>query len=56
MIAADQDRFLRVAELAALSREIGAASLTVIDDSGHMAPVEQPAAFSAALISALRDT
>ena len=56
MIAADQDRFLRVAELAALSREIGAASLTVIDDSGHMAPVEQPAAFSAALLSALRDT
>jgi pimeloyl-ACP methyl ester carboxylesterase len=55
LIAADQDRFLRVAELAALSREIGAASLTVIDDAGHMAPVERPAAFNAALLSALKD-
>lgn len=53
LIAADQDRFLRVADMAALGQEIGAASLTVIEDSGHMAPVEQPGAFNAALLSAL---
>jgi pimeloyl-ACP methyl ester carboxylesterase len=53
VIAADQDRFLRLAEVAALSHEIGAASITVIEDSGHMAPVEQPAAFNAALMAAL---
>jgi pimeloyl-ACP methyl ester carboxylesterase len=53
VIAADQDRFLRLAEVAALSGEIGAASMTVIEDSGHMAPVEQPAAFNAALMQAL---
>lgn len=56
LIAADQDRFLRVAEMAALSREVGAASMTVIESSGHMAPVERPAAFNAALLSALKGT
>lgn len=53
VIAADQDRFLRLAEVAALSRDIGATSMTVIADSGHMAPVEQPGAFTAAVMSAL---
>jgi pimeloyl-ACP methyl ester carboxylesterase len=40
VIVADQDRFLRVADMAALGQEIGAQSLRVIADSGHMAPVE----------------
>jgi pimeloyl-ACP methyl ester carboxylesterase len=55
VIAADQDQFLRVADLAALSRELSAASFTVIHDAGHMAPVERPAAFNSALVSALKD-
>ena len=53
VIAADQDRFLRLADVAALAHEIGAASVTVIEDSGHMAPVEQPGAFNAALMAVL---
>jgi pimeloyl-ACP methyl ester carboxylesterase len=53
LIAAAEDRFLRVADMAALGQEIGAATMTVIEDSGHMAPVEQPAAMTAALLSAL---
>ncbi len=54
LVAADQDRFLRLADMVALRHDIGAQSLTVIPDSGHMAPVEQPEAMTAALISALR--
>lgn len=54
LVAADQDRFLRLADMVALRHDIGARGLTVIPDSGHMAPVEQPEAMTAALLSVLR--
>jgi 3-oxoadipate enol-lactonase/4-carboxymuconolactone decarboxylase len=56
LVAADQDRFLPLADMVALQEQIGAQSLTVIPQSGHMAPVEQPKAMTAALLSILRST
>ncbi len=39
-----------------LAQTIPGASLTIIKDSGHMAPLEQPAAFTAALLEFLDET
>ncbi|MCC5975817.1 MAG: alpha/beta hydrolase [Rubellimicrobium sp.] len=53
VIAAGQDNFLSVADCRALARALPQAELTVIEESGHMAPVEAPGAFNAALLSYL---
>lgn len=53
IIAADQDRFLPLASAKALAGILSDAPVHVINDSGHMAPVEQPKAFNAALLDIL---
>lgn len=53
VIAAGQDSFLSVADCRTLAEALPQAALTVIEESGHMAPVETPTAFNAALLSYL---
>jgi pimeloyl-ACP methyl ester carboxylesterase len=53
IIAADQDRFLPLDAAKVLARKLSDAPVHVIKDSGHMAPVEQPQAFNAALLDIL---
>jgi pimeloyl-ACP methyl ester carboxylesterase len=45
-----QDRWATLAQHEALASAIPGARLEVIEDSGHFAPVERPAAVSAALL------
>ncbi|MCX5479434.1 alpha/beta hydrolase [Kaistia geumhonensis] len=52
-IAADRDPFASVAAMAELDGLTPDSDLVVIERSGHMAPIEQPAAFDAALIDFL---
>jgi len=52
-IAADRDPFASVAAMAELDRLTPGSDLVVIERSGHMAPIEQPEAFDAALIDFL---
>ncbi len=53
VIAAGRDSFLSVADCRALAEALPRAELTVIEESGHMAPVETAEAFNAALLSFL---
>lgn len=55
VIAADLDSFVSVAAARAMAREARDATVHVIANSGHMAPVEQPAAFNAALLDCLAE-
>ena len=48
-----QDVFSTPTEMAALALAIPAACLVEIDDAGHLTPLEQPAAFNAALLDFL---
>lgn len=52
-IAADRDPFAAVGTLADLARRTPGADLVLVERSGHMAPIEQPAAFDAALVGFL---
>ena len=52
-IAADRDPFASVEAMAELHRLTPDSDLVVIERSGHMAPIEQPAAFDAALVDFL---
>jgi pimeloyl-ACP methyl ester carboxylesterase len=55
VIAADQDSFLSLASAHDLAAKAADARVHVIKDSGHMAPVEQPRAFTAALLTSLQE-
>lgn len=48
-IAADRDPFAAIATLADLRDRVAGSDLVVIGEAGHMAPIEQRAAFDAAL-------
>ena len=52
-VAADRDPFASVAAMAELARATPGSDLVVIGASGHMAPIEQPAAFDEALVGFL---
>jgi len=52
-VAADRDPFASVATMEDLKRRVPGADLVVIERSGHMAPIEQRAAFDAALVDFL---
>lgn len=52
-IAADRDPFASVEAMAELGRMTPDSDLVVIEGSGHMAPIEQPEAFDAALLDFL---
>lgn len=54
VIAADQDKFLLLSSAHALAEKANKAPVHTIKDSGHMAPVEQPEAFTAALLASLQ--
>ncbi|MEM9902758.1 MAG: alpha/beta fold hydrolase [Pseudomonadota bacterium] len=49
VIAADEDAFCPLEDMRRMAEAIPGARFDVIEESGHMAPVEQPAAFEAAL-------
>ena len=49
IVAADTDPFVSVDTLRSTAALIPGADLVVIPDAGHMAPIEQPEAFTAAL-------
>ncbi|MCX5496159.1 alpha/beta fold hydrolase [Kaistia dalseonensis] len=51
LIAADRDPFASVATMAAMREAIPGADLVVIENAGHMAPIEQRDAFDAALVA-----
>ena len=53
VIVADEDRFLTVETGRTISEHLPRGDLVIIEQSGHMAPVEQPAAFNEALFSFL---
>lgn len=52
-VAADRDPFASASAIAELQRRVAGSDLVVIEHSGHMAPIEQPAAFDAALVGLL---
>ncbi|MCX5513050.1 alpha/beta fold hydrolase [Kaistia algarum] len=52
-IAADSDPFASVATLRDLQARVAGSDLVVIEEAGHMAPIEQRAAFDAALVDFL---
>lgn len=56
VIAADTDAFCAVDDLREMARRIPGARFDVISECGHMATIEQPAAFNAALLSFLDAT
>ncbi len=56
VIAADTDAYCPLDDMRAMAAAIPGARLDVIDASGHMAPIEQPAAFEAALLRFLTRT
>ena len=49
VIAADHDSFVPVEAARRLARDLGDADFVLIENSGHMVPIEQPDAFDAAL-------
>lgn len=53
VIVAEEDRFLTVETGRAISEHLPRGDLVIIEQSGHMAPIEQPAAFNAALFGFL---
>lgn len=55
VIAATEDQLRSMDEARELRDGIPGATLQIIEDSGHMVPLEQPGALAAAMISWLRD-
>lgn len=53
LIAADQDPFASVASMEAMQAAIPGSELVVIEHAGHMAPIEQRAAFDDAIVGFL---
>lgn len=55
VIAADRDALRSLDEAQELQAGISSSTLTLIDGSGHMVPIEQPAQFSAVVVPWLRE-
>lgn len=53
VIVADEDTFLTVETGRTISEHLPRGDLVIIEESGHMAPIEQPSAFNAALFDFL---
>ena len=55
VVAADTDRFVPVEEARGLARALPSADFVLIEDCGHMAPIERPEAFGDALAAFLSE-